>query len=269
MTFSNSIIVFADLLNPEQSFEELKSALTFARLSQARIYLSFVTNKAVENPASALEQLAQDKRLDADIEIKTHCFKSNSYKDVMAFAEEINCTLIVVQNTIFNALDNGHKLARKAPCPVLILKSKSVVSFKTIILPLDLTKESREKVTNAVTFAKHFGSVVKVLAVRLNDELIFENKLISYTHQVKSFIKEKGIDSTIKTLAGEDIAKLVIDYCTLKEGDLIMIVNTPDLSITEMFKGTTAQKIIDQSEIPVLSIPPLKRKDTSVSTTPY
>ena len=269
MTFSNSIIVFADLLQPQQSLEELKSALTFARLSQAKIYLSFIANKEVANPTAALEQLCKDGKIDADIEIQPHYFKSNSYKDIVAFAEEINCTLIVIQNKIFNALDGGQKLARKAPCPVLILKSKAVVNFKTIILPLDLTKESREKVTNAVTFAKHFGSIVKVLAVRLNDELMYENKLISYTHQVKNFIKEKGIDSTIKTLAGDDIAKLVIDYCTLKEGDLIMIVNSPDLSITEMFKGTTAQKIIEQSEIPILSVPPTKRKDTSVSTTPY
>jgi nucleotide-binding universal stress UspA family protein len=269
MTFSNSILVFADLLQPVKSLEELKSALTFARLSQAKIYLSFIQNKEIDNPEAALGKLALDAKFDSDIEIVPKIFKNNNYKDIISFAEEINCTLIVIQHTVFNILEGGHKLARKAPCPVLILKSKAIVNFKTIILPLDLTKESREKVTNAVTFAKHFGAVVKVLAVRLNDELMYENKLISYTHQVKSFIKEKGIDSTIKTLAGDDIAKLVIDYCSLKEGDLIMIINSPDLSISEMFKGTTAQKIIDQSEIPVLSIPPLKRKDTSVSTTPY
>jgi nucleotide-binding universal stress UspA family protein len=269
MTFSNSIIVFADLLQPEQSLEELKSALTFARLSQAKIYLSFIPNNAVDNAEAMLQKLAQEASANSEIVITHKIFKSNNYKDIVSFGDDINATLIVIQYKVLITLDGGHKLARKASCPVLILKTKALVNIKTIILPLDLTKESREKVTNAVTFAKHFGAVVKVLAVRLNEELMYENKLISYTHQVKNFIKEKGIDSTIRTLAGDDIAKLVIDYCTLKEGDLIMIVNSPDLSITEMFKGTTAQKIIDQSEIPVLSIPPLRRKDTSVSTTPY
>lgn len=266
----NSIIVFTDLLQPEeQCLTELKQSISFAKMVEAKIYLVSISNDSISNADEKLKKIAKEVSEEAGFEILSEILSVKSYKDVVKYAEKIEPHLLILDSKIFFSIENAHKLARKSPCPVLILKTKSKIDYKTIILPLDLTKESREKVSNAITFGKYFHSLVKVLAVRLNDEIEYENKLISYTHQVKNFIKEKGIDTTIKTLAGEDISKLVIDYCNAKEGDLIMIINDPLIGLTEMFKGTTAQKIIDQSEISVLSIPPIIRKDTSLSTTPY
>ncbi len=267
MTFSKNIIVLSDLL--EQTKEDLQQSYTFAKLSKSKINLLFMNGGNVKDLKDKLTKITNEESLASGIAISFKIIEGNKNKDIIKFAEDEESQLVVVRSKIFYTIDKGHRLARRAPCPVLILKEPAHTEYKTIILPLDLTKESREKVNNVIEFATYFGATVKVLAVRTNDEIASENKLISYSHQVKNYIKGKGIDSTIRTLAGEDIAKLVVDYCTIKEGDMVMIVNPPELGLIEMFKGTTAQQVIDRSEIPVLSVPPLKRKDTSVSTTPY
>ena len=80
-----------------------------------------------------------------------------------------------------------------------------------------------------------------------------------------NFIKGKRVSCTIKTLAGENIAQLIIDYANEVEADLIMIMSQQELNFKELFFiGTTAQKIVNLSDIPVLSIRPMRRGFRSV-----
>ena len=69
----------------------------------------------------------------------------------------------------------------------------------------------------------------------------YENQLHAYAHQVKQYIKSKGIACTNKTLAGESIAETVVEYANKIEADLIMIMTKTDLNMKEFFVGTTAR----------------------------
>jgi nucleotide-binding universal stress UspA family protein len=95
-----------------------------------------------------------------------------------------------------------------------------------------------------------------------------ENKLISYSNQVWKYIKDAEVRCTIKTLRGSDIPQLVLDYGQEVEADLILIMSKAELSVKEFFIGTVAQRIISESDIPVLSYRPMERKDTTTFT-PY
>ena len=110
-----------------------------------------------------------------------------------------------------------------------------------------------------IEFAKYFGAAIRILGVFSTADEKYENQLHAYAHQVKQYIKSKGIACTNKTLAGDNIAETVVEYANKIEADLIMIMTKTDLNMKEFFVGTTAQKVIDISNIPVLSIRPIYR----------
>jgi nucleotide-binding universal stress UspA family protein len=51
-----------------------------------------------------------------------------------------------------------------------------------------------------------------------------------------------------------------VEYANKIEADLIMIMNKPSLSVGEFLSGTATQKIVDVSNIPVMTIQPMKRE---------
>jgi nucleotide-binding universal stress UspA family protein len=131
---------------------------------------------------------------------------------------------------------------------------------ENILLPLDLSDETREKVDAAVQFAQYFGASIRILGVFDPKDAVYENKLLAYCHQVKQFIKSKGISCTNKSIPAENVAETVVEYANKIESDLIMIMNKPSLSISEFFGGTDTQRIVDISNIPVMTVQPMKRE---------
>ena len=77
-------------------------------------------------------------------------------------------------------------------------------------------------------------------------------------------------DYIIKGIKGEEsLAENIIEYATKVEGDLIMIMTQQEVDFTQYFIGSSAQEIINHSTIPVLSIRPLPKKDTTTFPNPY
>ena len=110
-------------------------------------------------------------------------------------------------------------------------------------------------------FAQYFGASIRILGVFDPADADYENRLLAYCQQVKKFIKSKGISCTNKSVPTKDIASTVVDYANKIEADLIMIMNKPDLGMVEYLTGTDAQKIVDISNIPVMTIQPMQREN--------
>ena len=247
----------------EQSVIALEQSYNIAKHTNSVITLLHV-GKDVNDAKEKLDSLAKDASLKSGNKVSTIIAKGNVNKQIIRTAKKIDAMLIIMgfnsSKKISNIGYNAFRVLRESPCPVITIKGRQHRSgCKNIVLPLDLTKETREKVKKAIEFAQFFGSTIRVVSVRMPDEIRHENKLISYSHQVKNFVKEKKIPCTIKTLIGTDIAKLILDYANEEEADLIMIMTQQELNFRELFVGTTAQRIVNLSDIPVLSIRPLSR----------
>ena len=88
---------------------------------------------------------------------------------------------------------NAEKVVRLAKCPVITIKGKDHrIGCKNIILPLDLEKETKEKVTFALEYARYWdtGWVVSVL----QDNNLVREKLIKNINQVTNFILKLVLD---------------------------------------------------------------------------
>tara|TARA_B100001142_G_C14197607_1_gene602447 strand:+ start:86 stop:373 length:288 start_codon:yes stop_codon:yes gene_type:complete len=65
----------------------------------------------------------------------------------------------IIGSTVFRVITS-------AKCPVITIKGKDhFKGCRNIILPLDLNKETKQKVSHALIFARLWGASVKVVSV--------------------------------------------------------------------------------------------------------
>jgi nucleotide-binding universal stress UspA family protein len=161
---------------------------------------------------------------------------------------------------------NVSRVIRMAKCPVLTINSKThYEGCRAILLPLDLTKQTRHKVSWAIELATLFGSKIKVVSGlwSINHEDIVKH-IKAQMFQVHRFIEDKGIDVTAELIESEQghrtLVPSILDYAH-KQGDidLIMIMTQQEVGWVEFFVGSHASEFIRMSDIPVMSILP---KDT-------
>jgi nucleotide-binding universal stress UspA family protein len=200
------------------------------------------------------------------------------YEEITDVAESVGASLIVM-GTDGTPKDikkkfigsNANKVVRSAPCPVITIKGKSISdSCDLIALPLDLNKETREKVTNAIQFARLFNSEIRAFSVSYtNDDETTKNKLNRTLSQVSEFITSKGVKCStelIEISSSASFSGSIVKYTEDIYADLIMIMTKGEENLDLNFLGSNARKLINKSDIPVMSIRPAAKKDTSSFT---
>ncbi|MFM7078722.1 MAG: universal stress protein, partial [Bacteroidota bacterium] len=79
-------------------------------------------------------------------------------------------------------------------------------------------------------------------------------------------IQEAGITCTTEFVEGGDVVDEILKVADKTQSDLIMIMTQQEVGFTDLFISSAAQEIINRSEVPVLSIRPMPRKDTTTFT---
>ncbi|MCE3280325.1 MAG: universal stress protein UspA-like protein, partial [Bacteroidetes bacterium] len=228
-----------------------------------------------------LDKLAETESKKTKLKINTLVGRGVVYDKINEVAELINATMIIMGTNGDEGLkkrfigSNALRVARESKIPVITIKGKHHrKGCKNIVLPLDLSKETREKVTKAIELSKLFGgATIRVVSVLFTTDEFVVNRITRQLGQVKAFLEKENIECTaeiIKGIKGEEtLAQNILEYAQKVEGDLIMIMTQQEVDFTQYFIGSSAQEIINHSKIPVLSIRPVLRKDTTAFPHPY
>ncbi len=291
---TNKILVPIDF--SKQSLIALEQSYNLAREYNAEITLLHVIEEEgmfvkyfskeqhddmKKNIQQQLDTLAIDTQKKNKIVVNTLIAKGSIYDKIIEVSELINATFIVMGTNGDGGLkkrfigSNTLRVVRESSIPVITIKGKHHRSgCKVIVLPLDLSKETREKVGKAIELSKLFhGSIVRVVSVLFTTDEFIVNRLTRQLGQVKTFLEKEGVECSaeiIKGIKGEEtFAQNVLEYAEKVEADLIMIMTQQEVDFTKYFIGSSAQEIINHSKIPVLSIRPVQKKDTTTFTNPY
>ena len=247
----------------EMDMIALRQSYNLARLTGSKITLLNVTDHEPSNDdREKLEDLAEQTARESNVEVDTLVAKGKIFDHIIEVAEMLNALFIVFAldqpkdiNKLFG--DNAFKLLRESPCPVITIKGKEHRDgCETIVLPLDHTKETREKVNKAIEMAKLFGAAIKIVSVITSRDPEQKTRILAYTQQTSRFINQKGVRCSTEVMTGDNVADVVIEFAKKVNADLIMIMTKEERGIKELFIGTSAQQIIAKAEIPVLSIRP-------------
>lgn len=288
MSTSNKIVVPVDF--GDQSQIALEQAVRLAQVISGDITLLYVieTGGLLGRFANPLQDEDLKKEINAKMDdmIATvdkssgvkldHVIAHGSvYDKVSEVAEMLNARFIVMgtnggKGKIRRRFigSNALRVVRESKVPVITIKGKAHrAGCKNIVLPLDLTKETREKVAKAIEFAKLYNSDIRIASVLFTTDEFIVNRLTRQLSQVKSFVEKAGVRCTAEIIKGikgeESLGQIIIDYANKVEGDLIMVMTQQEQDITELFIGSAAQDIINRSDVPVLSIIPAPKKDLS------
>ncbi len=150
---------------------------------------------------------------------------------------------------------NAFKIISSTTRPVISLRGEKVPgTIRKIILPLDVTNETREKVPFTAALAVLFKAEVHVVTVTSAQVEDINRKIENYASQVEHYLKNLDVKCVRKSLYGGNLTDITIEYANSVEADLISIMSEQEKSIGNILLGNYAQQMVNKSEIPVLVI---------------
>lgn len=160
---------------------------------------------------------------------------------------------------------NAHKVVTLAPCPVLTVQTHAThLGFKNIVLPIDRSQHSREKVDEAVDLASAYAAKIHIIGLLESNEAAEYDKLQIVLDQVENAVQKAGVPFSRNTIEGSNLAIEALKYGHQVNADLIVIMTDHESEMTGIFLGPKAKQIVNHSKIPVLSIKPREGKYSGI-----
>jgi len=201
--------------------------------------------------------------METGIKVSTHAATGGIKAKVVAYAKSIDANLIVTGThgasgfKEFFMGSNSYRIVSEAPCPVLSVNQKETsLNYEKIVLPIDNSPASRQKVVQAVDVAKRLGSTIYIAEMCTTEDPDTIAKLNQKVKQVEEYLDKHGVKHITKQLHGGNLAALTMNFAAAIDADLIIMMTEQEPNVTGLFMGPYAQQVVNHSHIPVMSIRP-------------
>jgi len=279
----------------DQSMVALGQAFNLAKIKKGEIVLLSVIEEQnmmqslfLDDNSHELQKKVNEKLLEIaeeygskySVHVDTMVAKGKVYNQVNEVAKMVGANLIVMgtngkpKGGVRKFIgSNAERVVRLAHCPVITIKGKNHRDgCDNIILPLDLEKQTKEKVTYALEYARYWDATIRIVSVILRDNKEVREKLTKNINQVEKFITDAGVKCTSELVEGEKkrtLGDFVFEYEKKFDADLIMIMTKKEeLTLSDNI-SVTARYIINNSAIPVMSIRPKEQEYITGPTTAF
>lgn len=243
----------------------LDHAISTAKPLNGEIYLLHVVakDKDIADAETKLNQVVSN--YSGGVKLIPTVRVGNIFEDIGEFAAEKHAELIFMGThgthgwqhlTGMNAL----KVITRSSIPFVIVQEKTAKDdgYENIVVPLDLNKETKQKLTIVANIAKYFNSKVHVITPEETDEFL--------RHQVKAnivfakkFFAERDVEVTTTLAPASGFDKEVIKHAVKVDGDLIAIMNLNKGSLLGVITSSHEEYIItNDAQIPVLIMNPIE-----------
>lgn len=180
-------------------------------------------------------------------------------------AKKEKASLVIVGSNVTAGLQKRllgqgtYSIIDKSLSPVLCLREDFDYhsDFKDILLPIDSSDESRQKVPMAIRFAKAYGSTIHVLGV--NKTSVEEGRAIvkNYATQTKNYIEKLGITCTLEIKDVVDsVSATILAYAHSVCADLLIMMAECGMSMIRFVTTSDDQKTLAASKIPIITVRP-------------
>lgn len=217
----------------------------------------------IDGSRTRLEKVKEKFQPKVKVPINFVITGGSPYKRISELAEEIESDSIVMGTKGASGWDaflgsNAAKVIQVSPCPVVVINERNFEQgYKNIVLPLDLTKETKQKVSLATKVAKFFNSTIHLVSVAEDDKHL-QKKIKANLKQVENYLKDQGISHTSEILTDVEgnFADATLKYSQQMGADLIIIMTQQERSFKELIIGSYAQQIVNKSRTPVMCVNP-------------
>lgn len=188
--------------------------------------------------------------------------KGKVYKEIVQAADEVDAFLVVVGTHGASGFEefwigsNANRIVSAVERPIITIRGGLDIKkpIFRIVMPIDSTVESRQKVPFTTLLAKYYNAEIHVLALFSSplDEL--RSIVREYVRQVKLYLSENQVNHTIVELEADNLTDVTIDYAIKVDANLISIMDEQETTTANIWLGPYAQQMVNHSPIPVLCI---------------
>ncbi|MEN9973111.1 MAG: hypothetical protein RIS20_1458 [Bacteroidota bacterium] len=199
------------------------------------------------------------------VDIQPNVRIGSIFEDIGAFAAEHQAELIFMGTHGAHGwqhITGSHalKVVTSSQVPFIIVQEKSVkaTGYDSIVVPMDLHKETKQKLSIVANLAKYFNSKVHVVTPDETDEYL-RHQVVSNITFSESFFKDRNIEMTSAIVSRSGFDKEVVKYAVSVDADLIAIMNLNRNNFLSALTTNYEQYIItNDALIPTLIVNPIQ-----------
>jgi len=195
------------------------------------------------------------------IQAEVYVANGQVHSEIIQFSEKKKIDLIVMGTHGVSGYkelflgSNAQRIVTLSDIPVLTIQKKiSEAGFKNILIPIDNTLHSREKVNIALLIGNLSGAMMHIIGLPDSEEGVDINKIDIKLESVEKIMSSDKLPYKTTIVHGKNLAKDALEYADENNCDLIVINTGHESKLTGIFLGAFAQQIVNHSKIPVLSI---------------
>ncbi|MDP4630230.1 MAG: universal stress protein [Flavobacteriales bacterium] len=254
----------------------------FSSTSDAAVNYACEISKTLKSPVEVLH-IVKDKSGEADAltklnaQISKHKEKTgieatptirfgSIFEEIPKMTEELNGELIVMGTHGLTGLQyltgsNALRVISDSDAQFIVVqeKTKHSANIKRILVPLDLHKETKQKIKFASALAQKFNAEVHIICPKETDEFL-SNQVKRNMSYAEGYFVEHGVACKTKVTeeGSSGFVKELLKYAQYAEIDLICILNFAGERLIHAFGVAAEQQVItNDAGIPVLVINPI------------
>lgn len=242
----------------------LNHAIATAEKLDAQIYIMHVVakEKNIEEAETKLKGIIE--ALKTKVKINARVRVGNIFEDIGEFAAEHRAELIFMGTHGTHGWQhltgsNALKVITNSEVPFIIVQERKIREngYRDIVVPLDLNKETKQKLALVANLAQYLNSRVHVITPDETDEFL-RHKVKANIQFANKFFHERGVEVTATLAPSSGFDKEVVKHAVSIDADLIAIMN---LNKNNIFGAMVANYetyiITNDAQIPTLVVNPV------------
>lgn len=246
----------------------MEHAITLAKTIGGEVYLLHVVPKASEADEARTKldmDIKRAKEMDPSVPVHKLVRVGSIFEDIGDAASEIDASLIIMgthgmRGMQFITGSRALRVITNSSVPFIVVQERGIKEggYDSIVVPLDLHKETRQKLTLVADMAKYFESKVHLITPKEEDEFLHK-QLVNNIKFANQYLDERGIahDATIADEDSSNFVKAVVRHAIQVDADLITIMNLQQGNIFGVLGVPYEQEVItNEAQIPVMLMNP-------------
>ena len=261
------LLVPTDFTNEAHS--AIQHAVKLGVIVQAEVILLNVVKDKSDIPAATTKLKEEEnwaKTVNDQIDVHSIVRIGNIFDDIGDAASELGVSLIIMGThgaSGWQKLTGSYalKVITNSSVPFIVVQDQLMndTGYDSIVVPLDLNNETKQKLEMVASIAHYFDSEVHLITPNESDEFL-SNKLKANRIWAAKYLKGKNVKFTSQIVDdGDNLLEGVFKLSKKVEADLIAIMNLQKNSLMGVLGSSYQQEIIaNKAKVPVLCLNPLK-----------
>lgn len=180
------------------------------------------------------------------------------YEAMKAAADELDPLLVVIGTHGISGFSekwigsNAYRMTLIMDVPIITIRGGVDINktISKIVMPIDSTLETRQKLPLTTVIAKYFNAQVFILAVYTSEIKSVKAKVNGYVKQVIKYMTAHDVSFVLDELHTSELATGLIDYAKKIDANLISVMDEQEKS--GLFSGSFSLQLVSNSPYPIL-----------------